>query len=131
MQQLTNQGYRWTLIIWTFQLYTLVLLVPFFKFQTGSLNRHLKHMIDSQANFQWTNNKIPCSFCTFETTKENIVWSSAIGKNIIHVLLIKGNSLVTSAAEQLKFLVWKWCQMNNLIAFEKPSIIKSWLFLQH
>ena len=22
---------------------------------------------DSRANFWWTNNKIPCSFCTFET----------------------------------------------------------------
>ena len=30
MQHLTNQGYSWTLIIRTFQLYTLVLLVPFF-----------------------------------------------------------------------------------------------------
>ena len=32
------------------------------------------YMYDSQANFQWTNNKIPCSFRTFEMTKENIVW---------------------------------------------------------
>ena len=26
---------------------------------------------------------------------------------------------MTSAAEQLKFLVWKWCQMNNLIVFQQ------------
>ena len=30
MQQLTNQSYSWTLIIWTFQLYKLVLLGQFF-----------------------------------------------------------------------------------------------------
>ena len=37
----------------------------------------------SQANLWWTNNKIPCSFYTFET-KMNNVWSLAIGKkNII------------------------------------------------
>ena len=30
MQHLTNQGYSWTLIIWTFQLYAFVLLVLFF-----------------------------------------------------------------------------------------------------
>ena len=87
---------------------------------------------DSQANFQWTNNKIPCSFRTFETTKEHIVWSSAIGKNILPLIKGKQTALMswTSAAEQLKFLVWKRCQMNNLIVFKKPSIIKSWLFLQ-
>ena len=92
---------------------------------------------DSQANFQWTNNKIPCSFCTFETTKENIIWSLVIGKNILPLIkgkqtaLMSWNSLtVTSAAEQLRFLIWKWCQMNNLTVFEKPSIRKSWLFLQ-
>ena len=45
------------------------------KFQTGSPKGRLKPH-DSQGNFQWTNDKIPCSFCTFETTAEN-VWSSA------------------------------------------------------
>ena len=34
---------------------------------------------------------------------------------------------VTSAVEQLKFLIWKWHQMN-LIVFEKPLITKSWLY---
>ena len=33
---------------------------------------------DSQAKFRWTNNKIPYSFCTFETKTES-VWSSAVG----------------------------------------------------
>ena len=42
---------------------------------------------DSQTNFQWTNNKIPCSFCTFKMTTEN-VWSSSTGKEIF--LPIKG-----------------------------------------
>ena len=107
---------------------------------TKLLNREPKQApktYDSQANFQWTNNKIPCSFCTFETTKENIIWSLVIGENILPLIkgkqtaLMSWNSLtVTSAAEQLRFLIWKWCQMNNLTVFEKPSIRKSWLFLQ-
>ena len=37
------------------------------KFQTGSPNRCLK--LDSQANFWWTNNKIPCSFCNFRVVE--------------------------------------------------------------
>ena len=50
---------------------------------------------DSQANFQWTNNKIPCSFCTFEMTKENIVWLMAIGKNILPLIKGKQTALMS------------------------------------
>ena len=43
------------------------------KFQTGSPNGGLIKSYDSQANFRWTNNKIPCyAFCAFETNAENI-----------------------------------------------------------
>ena len=43
------------------------------KFQTGSPNGGLIKSYDSQANFQWTKNKIPrYAFCTFEMNAENI-----------------------------------------------------------
>ena len=85
---------------------------------------------DSQAKFRWTNNKIPCSFYTFET-KTKSVWSSAVGEKIFPP--IEGKQ--TSTCLEIRFcdfccsevLVWKWRRMN-LKVFEKPSILKSLLF---
>ena len=57
------------------------------KFQTGCPNRAPK-TYDSQANFQWTNNKIPCSFCTLKWQRKTFAWSSAICKKVF--LLIEG-----------------------------------------
>ena len=37
---------------------------------------------DSQDNFLWTNDKIPCSFCTFETKTENVWFVGRGRKNI-------------------------------------------------
>ena len=78
---------------------------------------------DSQAKFRWTNNKIPCSFCTFETKTEN-VWSSDIAKKIFPP--IKGKQ--TSTCLEIRFCdfpcsevpIWKWRWMN-LKVFEKPD----------
>ena len=71
---------------------------------------------DSQTNFQWTNNKIPCSFCTFETTKENIVWSMAIGKNILP--LIKGKQTALMSWNSLLWLLlqssWSFSSENGV-----------------
>ena len=52
------------------------------KFQTGSLNCRAPKTYDSQANFQWTNNKIPCSFCTLKRQRKTFAWSSAICKKV-------------------------------------------------
>ena len=151
MQHLTNQGYSWTLIIWTFQLYTFVFLalrVISIKFlfviwmpcktewslarlppngcpvargaydlPSGDQNfKQAPKTYDSQANFQWTNNKIPCSFCTFDMTKENIVWSSAIGKNILP--LIKGKQTALMSWNSLLWLLlqssWSFSSENGV-----------------
>ena len=53
---------------------------------------------DSQANFRRTNNKIPCSFCTFETKKENFQLS-AVRKKIFPTT--KGKQ--TSTCLQIRF----------------------------
>ena len=56
MQHLTNQGYSWTLIIWTFQLYTLVLLVPFFMniypLSPKSDQHHAYDLLSGNQNFK-------------------------------------------------------------------------------
>ena len=75
---------------------------------------------DSQANFRWTNKKIPYSFCTFETKTENFQLS-AVRKKIFPPTKGKQQALVlkfatvTSAAAQFKFLAWKWRRMNLIV----------------
>ena len=78
------------------------------------------------------NNKIPRSFCTFETKTENIkFWSSAIGKKIsANKRYTNEHTKCASTTVQLNFFVSKWSQMN-LTVLQKPSIIKSRPFSQH
>ena len=70
---------------------------------------------DSQAKFQWTNNKIPCSFCTFETTMEN-VWSSAICTKIFPQ--IKGKQTALYSENSLLWLPlqssWSFSSENSV-----------------
>ena len=60
------------------------------------------------------------SYVSLGQSKPRLTFSHINGPYVLNF------ASVTSAAEQLKFLVWKWRQMN-LIVFERPSIIKSWL----
>ena len=78
------------------------------------------------------NNKIPRSFCTFETKTENIkFWSSAIGKKIsANKRYTNEHTKCASTTVQLNFFVSKWSQMN-LTVLQNPSIIKSRPFSQH
>ena len=57
---------------------------------------------DSQDNFLWTNDKIPCSFCTFEMKTEN-VWLSAVGETIFPP--IKGKQ--TSTCLEIRFCIFR------------------------
>ena len=77
------------------------------------------------------NNKIPCSFYTFETKTEN-VWLSAVGKEIC--LLIKGKQ--TSTCLEIRYGDFhcsaievshpKMGRINKLlVVFEILSILKS------
>lgn len=58
---------------------------------------------DSQDNFLWTNDKISCSFPTFQTKTEN-VWLSAVGEIIFPA--IKGKQ--TSACLEIRFWDFRW-----------------------
>ena len=48
---------------------------------TWALETHDSYGNSFHANFQWTNNKIPTSFCAFETKMQN-VWSLTLGKKV-------------------------------------------------
>ena len=61
------------------------------------------------------------SYVSLGQSKPQLTFSHINGPYVLNL------ASVTSAAEQLKFLVWKWHQMS-LIVFEKPSIVKSWLY---
>ena len=60
-------------------------------FKQGALTGALKLWF-SVYKFQWTNNKILCSFCTFEITTKNI-WSSAKCKKIFLPIEVKQTAL--------------------------------------
>ena len=60
------------------------------------------------------------SYVSLGQSKPRLTFSHINGPYVLNF------ASVTSTAEQLKFLVWKWHQMN-LIVLKKPSIIKSWL----
>ena len=61
------------------------------------------------------------SYVSLGQSKLRLTFSHINGRYVLNF------ASMTSAVEQLKFLIWKWHQMN-LIAFEKPLIIKSWLY---
>ena len=61
------------------------------------------------------------SYVSLGQSKLRLTFSHINGRYVLNF------ASVTSAVEQLKFLIWKWHQMN-LIVFEKPLIIKSWLY---
>ena len=86
------------------------------KFQPGSPDRCLKHLIlrlTTKSSEQTT--KFPAHSALLKRQRNtSFDWNP-----LLRLLL------------QRSWSFWKWCQMNNLIVFEKPSIIKSWLFLQH
>ena len=48
---------------------------------TWALETHDSYGNSFHANFQWTNNKIPSSFCAFEMKMQN-AWSSTVGKKV-------------------------------------------------
>ena len=49
------------------------------------LSYKFNFLLDSlHANFQWLNNKIPCSFCTFAMKRCN-VWLPALGKKCLPI----------------------------------------------
>ena len=102
------------------------------KFQTGSPNGGLKLMILRLTSGEQTT-KFPAHSALLKWQRKTFDRRSQAKKYFCQWKVNKQHYVlkftsVTSAAEQLKFLVWKWPQMN-LIVLEKP-IIKSWLFLQ-
>ena len=76
---------------------------------------------DSQDNFLWTNDKIPCSFCTFETKTEN-VWLSAVGEKLFPP--IKGKQ--TSACLEIRFWDFRWSAVEVWALSWRRHFVNFW-----
>ena len=81
---------------------------------------------DSQANFRWTNSLLILHLWN-ENGKCLVV---GCGRKLFPWIKGKQTSFtsMTSAAVQLKFLVWKWPGVNFDNSLEKTLVLKSWLF---